>query len=63
MTVLNKRIRKSDSRRIVRARIINGIIEGKEIRYIWWIIIRLNINIYYLFLRMGFTPALITKTN
>ena len=32
--VLGKRIRKLGSRRIVRIRIINGIIERKEIRYI-----------------------------
>ena len=34
ITVLGKKIRKSDSRKIIRARTINGIIGGKEIRYI-----------------------------
>ena len=35
ITVLDKRIKKLDSRKIIRVRIINGIIEGKKIRYIW----------------------------
>ena len=34
MIVLNKKIRKSDSRRIIRVKIINGMIGGKEIKYI-----------------------------
>ena len=34
ITVLNKKIRKLDSKRIIRIRIINEIIEGKKIRYI-----------------------------
>ena len=34
MIVLNKKIKKSDSRKIVKTRIINGIIKEKEIKYI-----------------------------
>ena len=34
MIVLGKKIRKSDSKRIVRAKTINGMIRRKEIRYI-----------------------------
>ena len=34
MIVLNKRIRKSDSRKIIRTRIISGMIKEKKIRYI-----------------------------
>ena len=34
MTVLDKKIRKSDSKRIIKARTINGMIGGKEIKHI-----------------------------
>ena len=49
MIVLSKRIRKSDSRKIVRARTISRIIKEKEIRHIWWIVIRPNVSIYRFF--------------
>ena len=35
ITVLGKKIRKLDSKRIVKIRTINGIIGEKEIKYIW----------------------------
>ena len=63
MIVLNKRIKKSDSRKIVKTRTTSGIIKEKKIRYIWWIVIRPNVSTHRLFLRMGSIPALVTKTN